>query len=93
MGFETLIKGMCDSNFSKTVVYNGEERSVEKGGSEVNCYDYFLELLVILADIDRAIEKKAKTTNVDLDRRLDAEIDRLEIRMFEIKNIMKNKKM
>lgn len=59
----------------------------------MNCYDLTLELIRIMADIDRAVERKSKTSLPDEDMRLDAEITRLECRMFEIKNLLKKKEV
>ena len=57
----------------------------------MNAYDLTLELIRVMADIDRAVEAKALAFLPDEDMRLDAEITRLECRMFEIKNILKSK--
>lgn len=55
-----------------------------------NAYDLARELITVLADIDRILDKKSKTKNVSEQTRLDKEIDNLEIKMLEIKNQLKN---
>lgn len=59
----------------------------------MNCYELTLELIRVMTDIDRAIEKKSKAFLPDEDARLDAEITRLECRMFEIKRILKKREV
>lgn len=54
-----------------------------------NAYEVTRELIVILADIDRALDKKSKAKNQDTKDRLDKEIDNLEVKMYEIKNVLK----
>ena len=56
-----------------------------------SCYDLTLELIGVMADIDRAIAKARETINVSEKERIFHEIDRLEVRMYEIKNILKSK--
>ena len=56
-----------------------------------SCYDLTLELLGVMADIDRAMTKASGTKNVSEKERLFHEVDRLEARMYEIKNILKSK--
>lgn len=53
-------------------------------------YDMTREFLTVLSDIDRAIDKKSKSRNVNEQARLDKEIDNLEVKMFEIKTQLKN---
>ena len=56
-----------------------------------SCYDLTLELIGGMADIDRAIAKARETINVSEKERIFHEVDRLEVRMYEIKNILKSK--
>lgn len=56
-----------------------------------SCYDLTLELLGVMADIDRAITKASGTINISEKERIFYEVDRLEARMYEIKNILKSK--
>ena len=56
-----------------------------------SCYDLTLELLGVMADIDRAMTKASGTINVSEKERIFQEVDRLEARMYEIKNILKSK--
>ena len=49
-----------------------------------------LELLSILKEIDDLLEQKNKENNINKQNILDKRIDILEIKMFEIKNILKN---
>ena len=52
-------------------------------------YDLSLELIVIIADIDRTLDSKSKSKDIVIIERLDREMDKLEIRMYEIKNVLK----
>jgi hypothetical protein len=55
-----------------------------------NALDLAREWLIVLADIDAALDKKSKVRNVSEQARLDKEIDNLEVKMLEIKNQLKN---
>ncbi len=59
----------------------------------MNAYDLTLELIRIMSDIDRAIDAKSRTRRVEELLRYDAEIDRLECRMYEIKDVLKKKEV
>jgi len=52
-------------------------------------YDLASELVEVMSDIDRNLDKKSKSSNEAVKERLDKEIDLLEIRMYEIKNVLK----
>ena len=54
-----------------------------------NAYDLARELIEVMADIDRNLDKKSKLSNEVVKERLDKEIDLLELRMYEIKNVLK----
>lgn len=56
-------------------------------------YDMARELIEVMSDIDRNLDKKAKSSNVTTRERLDKEIDELELRMYEIKNVLKEIKI
>lgn len=56
-------------------------------------YDMARELIEVMSDIDRNLDKKSKTSNVTTKERIDREIDQLELRMYEIKNILKELKI
>ena len=56
-----------------------------------SCYDLTLELIGVMADIDRAITKAGGVINIAEKERIFHEVDRLEARMYEIKNILKSK--
>ena len=56
----------------------------------MNCYDLTLEFLKVIDEIQRAVEKKSKASKQDHPW-LDTEINKLELRMFEIKEILKSK--
>lgn len=56
----------------------------------MNCYDLTLEFLKVIDEIQRAVEKKSRASLQD-HAWLDTEINKLEIRMFEIKEILKSK--
>lgn len=58
----------------------------------MNCYDLTLEFLRVVSSIDELVEKKAKASKKE-DEILNKEIDKLEVRMFEIKNILKEKEI
>ena len=55
-----------------------------------NAYELARNLIEVMSDIDRNLDKKSRTKNVSEQKRLDDEIDRLEVKMFEIKNVLKN---
>lgn len=59
----------------------------------MNCYDLTLKYLEILADIDRAIERKSKVSTPTEHAWLDTEITRLEIAMIDIKRLLKGKEV
>lgn len=54
-----------------------------------NAYDLARNLITVMSDIDRTLDKKSKIKNVSEQNRLDQEIDRLEAEMYEIKNTLK----
>ena len=58
----------------------------------MNCYDLTLEFLRVIDELQRVVDKKSKSNIKDHDW-LDTEINKLENRMFEIKNILKNKQV
>ena len=58
----------------------------------MNCYDLTLEFLRIIDELQRVVDKKSKSNVKDYDW-LDTEINKLEDRMFEIKNQLKNKQV
>lgn len=58
----------------------------------MNCYDLALEFLRIVTQIDELLDKKAKASGKE-DEILSTEIDKLETRMFEIKNKLKEKEV
>ncbi|MDR3593609.1 hypothetical protein [Clostridium sp.] len=53
-------------------------------------YDLFKRLLEVMADIDRNIDSKSKTSNIETQKMLDKKLDILETEMFEIRNKLKN---
>lgn len=56
----------------------------------MNCYDLTLEFIRVIDELQRVVDKKSKASLKDQSW-LDTEINKLEIRMYEIKNILKNK--
>lgn len=56
----------------------------------MNCWDLTLETIRIMDDIDRLVARKSKSIGNE-NELLDAEINRKEIRLFEIKKILQNK--
>ncbi len=58
----------------------------------MNCYDLALEFLRTVTAIDECLDKKAKAKGKE-EELLDNELDRLEARMFEIKNKLKSKEV
>lgn len=56
----------------------------------MNCWDLTLETIRIMDDIDRLVARKSKAIGNE-NEYLDAEINRKEIRLFEIKKILQNK--
>lgn len=58
----------------------------------MNCYDLTLEYIHILDDLQRTIDKKSKASATDQGW-LETDINKLEIRLFEIIDILKKKKL
>ena len=58
----------------------------------MNCYDLTLEFIRIIDELQKVIDKKSKA-NIQSHSWLDTDIKRLEIRMFEIKEILKKKEV
>lgn len=56
----------------------------------MNCWDLTLETIRIVDDIDRLVVRKSKAIGNE-NEYLDAEINRKEIKLFEIKKILQNK--
>lgn len=53
-------------------------------------YDYTMEFISVLAEIDAKVERKADMRDMEEEYRLDKEIDALEEKMFEIRNKLKS---
>ena len=58
----------------------------------MNCYDLTLEYVRILDDLLRTIDKKSKAPAIDQGW-LETDINKLEIRLFEIIDILKKEKV
>ena len=58
----------------------------------MNCYDLTLEYVRILDDLQRTIDKKSKAPAIDQGW-LETDINKLEIRIFEIIDILKKEKV
>ena len=58
----------------------------------MNCYDLTLEYGRILDDLQRTIDKKSKAPAIDQGW-LETDINKLEIRLFEIIDILKKEKV
>ena len=58
----------------------------------MNCYDLTLEFLRVIDELQRVVDKKSKANIKDHDW-LDTEINKLENRMFEIKNLLKSRQV
>lgn len=58
----------------------------------MNCYDLTLEYIRVLDDLQRTIDKKSKAPSIDQSW-LETDINKLEIRLFEIIDILKKKKV
>lgn len=56
----------------------------------MNYWDLTLETIRIMDDIDRLVARKSKSIGNE-NELLDAEINRKEIRLFEIKKLLQNK--
>ena len=55
----------------------------------MNCYDLTLEYIRILDDLEKTIDKKSKAQACDQSW-LETDINKLELRLFEIISILKN---
>ena len=58
----------------------------------MNCYDLTLEYVRILDDLQRTIDKKSKAPAIDQGW-LETDINKLEIRLLEIIDILKKEKV
>lgn len=56
----------------------------------MNCWDLTLETIRIMDDIDRLVARKSKSIGNE-NEFLDDEINRKELRLFEIKKILQSK--
>ena len=56
---------------------------------KTSAYDLTLKIISIMGDIDSLLDKKSKTSNIADRERLDKEIDRKEVELFDLKNILK----
>lgn len=56
-------------------------------------YDLFKKLLEVMADIDRNLDEKSKTSDARRIELLDKKIDALEIEMFELRSKLKSIKL
>lgn len=54
-----------------------------------NAWDYTLEIIALLTDIDHNNELLSKTNNIDKRSILSSKIDSLESKLFEIKDKLK----
>ena len=58
----------------------------------MNCYDLTLEYIRVLDDLQRTIDKKSIAPAIDQSW-LETDINKLELRLFEIIDILKKKKL
>lgn len=58
----------------------------------MNCYDLTLEYIRVLDDLQRTIDKKSIAPAIDQSW-LETDINKLELRLFEIIDILKKKKV
>lgn len=58
----------------------------------MNCYDLTLEYIRVLDDLQRTIDKKSIASAIDQSW-LETDINKLELRLFEIIDILKKKKV
>lgn len=56
---------------------------------KTSAYDLTLKIISIMGDIDSLLDEKSKTSNIADRERLDKEIDRKEVELFDLKNILK----
>lgn len=56
---------------------------------KTSAYDLTLKIISIMGDIDSLLDEKSKTSNISDRERLDKEIDRKEVELFDLKNILK----
>ena len=53
-------------------------------------YDLVLKFITTMGDIDNLLDKKSKAANIAEKERIDKEIDRKELELFELKNKLKS---
>ena len=83
-----------ESGFTNSLYLYDHEVALVKRKTEVynmtkSAYDLTLKIISIMGDIDSLLDKKSKTSNIADRERLDKEIDRKEVELFDLKNILK----
>ena len=83
-----------ESGFTNSLYLYDHEVALVKRKTEVynmtkSAYDLTLKIISIMGDIDSLLDEKSKTSNIADRERLDKEIDRKEVELFDLKNILK----
>lgn len=57
---------------------------------KTTAYDLAIKFVITMGDIDTLLDEKSKAENISEKERIDKEIDRKEVELFELKNILKS---
>lgn len=57
---------------------------------KTTAYDLAIKFVITMGDIDTLLDEKSKNENIVEKERIDKEIDRKEVELFELKNILKS---
>lgn len=57
---------------------------------KTTAYDLAIKFVITMGDIDALLDEKSKAENISEKERIDKEIDRKEVELFELKNKLKS---
>ena len=57
---------------------------------KTTAYDLAIKFVITMGDIDALLDEKSKADTISEKERIDKEIDRKEVELFELKNILKS---
>ena len=57
---------------------------------KTTAYDLAIKFVITMGDIDTLLDKKSKVLTIEEKERIDKEIDRKEVELFELKNKLKS---
>lgn len=57
---------------------------------KTTAYDLAIKFVITMGDIDTLLDEKSKAANIEEKERIDKEIDRKEVELFDLKNKLKS---